>query len=131
MNVLFGKPPRMHRDVRSRPRALPAFDATDIDIAASALAVLRHPAVASKAFLITIGDRTVGGLTCRDQMVGPWQVPVADCAVTLLDYDGYAGEAFAVGERAPVAVIDAARASRLAISEACSTWPRPTSRGRR
>ncbi len=118
MNVLFGKPPRMHRDVTARVRTLPAFDATDVDIGAAALAVLRHPAVAGKSFLITIGDRTVGGLTCRDQMVGPWQVPVADCAVTLLDYDGYAGEAFAVGERAPVAVIDAARASRLAIAEA-------------
>jgi len=118
MEVLFGKPPKMHRDVVSLQRVLPPFDATDIDIAAAALAVLRHPAVASKAFLITIGDRTVGGLSCRDQMVGPWQVPVADCAVTLLDYDGYAGEAYAVGERAPVAVIDAARASRLAIAEA-------------
>jgi phosphoribosylformylglycinamidine synthase len=118
MNVLFGKPPRLHRDVVRVARRLPAFDATDIAIDAAALAVLRHPAVASKAFLITIGDRTVGGLTCRDQMVGPWQVPVADCAVTLLDYDGCAGEAFAVGERAPVAVIDAAAASRLAIAEA-------------
>ncbi len=118
MNVLFGKPPRMHRDVARRARALPPVDATAIDIATAALDVLRHPAVASKAFLITIGDRTVGGMSCRDQMVGPWQVPVADCAVTLLDYDGCAGEAFAIGERAPVAVIDAAAASRLAIAEA-------------
>ena len=117
MDVLFGKPPRMHRDVVRRDRSLPPFDATGIEIAEAALAVLRHPTVASKAFLITIGDRTVGGLCCRDQMVGPWQVPVADCAVTLLDYDGYAGEAFAIGERAPVAVIDAASASRLAIAE--------------
>jgi phosphoribosylformylglycinamidine synthase len=130
MNVLFGKPPRMHRAVQSEPRTLPPFDATSIDIAVSALDVLRHPTVASKSFLITIGDRTVGGLCCRDQMVGPWQVPVADCAVTLLDYDGCAGEAFAVGERAPVAVIDAAAASRLAIAEALLnlaaadvTWP--------
>jgi len=118
MNVLFGKPPRMHRDVVRQARPLPPFDATDVALDVAALAVLRHPAVASKAFLITIGDRTVGGLTCRDQMVGPWQVPVADCAVTLLDYDGCAGEAYAVGERAPVAVIDAAAASRLAIAEA-------------
>jgi phosphoribosylformylglycinamidine synthase len=117
MSVLFGKPPRMHRDVTRRPRSLPRFDSTRVVLAEAALAVLRHPAVASKAFLITIGDRTVGGLCSRDQMVGPWQVPVADCAVTLLDYDGYAGEAFAVGERAPVAAIDAARASRLAIAE--------------
>lgn len=118
MNVLFGKPPRMHRDVATRARRLPAFDSTRVAIAAAALDVLRHPAVASKSFLITIGDRTVGGLCSRDQMVGPWQVPVADCAVTLLDYDGVAGEAFAVGERAPVAAIDAARASRLAVAEA-------------
>jgi phosphoribosylformylglycinamidine synthase len=117
MNVLFGKPPRLHRDVRTHARSLPPFDATAIDIAAAALDVLRHPTVASKSFLITIGDRTVGGLCSRDQMVGPWQVPVADCAVTLLDYDGCAGEAFAVGERAPVAVVDAAAASRLAIAE--------------
>ncbi len=117
MEVLFGKAPRMHRDVVSGVRRVPKFDATGIDLASSALAVLRHPTVASKAFLITIGDRTVGGLTCRDQMVGPWQTPVADCAVTLLYHDGYAGEAFAVGERAPVAVLDAARASRLAIAE--------------
>jgi len=117
MSVLFGKPPRMHRDVARRDRRLPALDLTRVDIAEAALAVLRHPTVASKSFLITIGDRTVGGLCCRDQMVGPWQVPVADCAITLLDYDGYAGEAFAVGERAPVAVIDAASASRLAIAE--------------
>jgi len=118
MSVLFGKPPRMQRDVASGVRSLPPFDAIGVDIASAALDVLRHPAVASKSFLITIGDRTVGGLSCRDQMVGPWQVPVADCAVTLLDYDGYAGEALAVGERAPVAAIDAARASRLAIAEA-------------
>ena len=118
MSVLFGKPPRMHRDVVRRDRQLPALDLTRIDISAVALDVLRHPTVANKSFLITIGDRTVGGLSCRDQMVGPWQVPVADCAVALLDFDGYAGEAFAVGERAPVAAIDASNASRLAIAEA-------------
>ena len=118
MSVLFGKPPRMHRDVLRRDRHLPALDLTRIDLPAVALEVLRHPTVANKSFLITIGDRTVGGLSCRDQMVGPWQVPVADCAVTLLDFDGYAGEAFAIGERAPVAAIDASNASRLAIAEA-------------
>jgi phosphoribosylformylglycinamidine synthase len=118
MQMLFGDPPRLHRDVARRAAALPAFDGTRVQIAEAALAVLRHPSVASKSFLITIGDRTVGGLCSRDQMVGPWQVPVADCAVTLLDFDGYAGEAFAVGERAPLAVIDAARASRVAIAEA-------------
>jgi len=118
MSVLFGKPPRMHRSVATRRRAWPPIDTSRIVVAEAALAVLRHPSVASKAFLITIGDRTVGGLSCRDQMVGPWQVPVADCAVTLLDQDGYAGEAFAIGERAPVAVIDAASAARVAIAEA-------------
>ncbi len=118
MEVLFGNPPRMHRDVRAMARSLPGFDTDAVDLRAVALDVLRHPAVANKSFLITIGDRTVGGLCSRDQMVGPWQVPVADCAVTLLDYDGYAGEAFAVGERAPIAVIDPAAASRLAIAEA-------------
>ena len=118
MNVLFGKPPRMHREVVRIERRLPPLDLTSVDLSAVALDVLRHPSVASKSFLITIGDRTVGGLSCRDQMVGPWQTPVADCAVTLLDVDGYAGEAFAIGERTPLAVIDAASASRLAISEA-------------
>jgi len=118
MSVLFGKPPRMHREVARCDRRLAPLDLTSIDIGAAALDVLRHPTVANKSFLITIGDRSVGGLCCRDQMVGPWQVPVADCAVTLLDFDGYAGEAFAVGERAPLAVIDAASASRVAIAEA-------------
>jgi phosphoribosylformylglycinamidine synthase len=117
MDVLFGKPPRMHREVASRRRVLPAFDSTRMRPDEAALAVLRHPTVASKAYLITIGDRTVGGMSCRDQMVGPWQVPVADCAVTLLDQDGFAGMALAIGERAPVALIDAAAAARLAIAE--------------
>ncbi len=131
MSVLFGKTPRMHREVHRRHRTLPVLDSTRMTIADAALAVLRHPTVANKSFLITIGDRTVGGLCSRDQMVGPWQVPVADCAVTLLDFDGYAGEAFAIGERAPVAAIDAAKASRLAIAEALLNlaaadvdWPR-------
>ncbi|HYA66464.1 MAG TPA: phosphoribosylformylglycinamidine synthase, partial [Burkholderiaceae bacterium] len=118
MSVLFGKPPRMHRDVARCNRRLRPLDLTHIDVGTAALDVLRHPTVANKSFLITIGDRTVGGLCCRDQMVGPWQVPVADCAVTLLDFDGYAGEAFAVGERPPVAIIDAGGASRLAVAEA-------------
>jgi phosphoribosylformylglycinamidine synthase len=118
MDVLFGKPPRMHRDVQARVRSLPALRLEEVDLARVALDVLSHPTVASKSFLITIGDRTVGGMCCRDQMVGPWQVPVADCAVTLLDHAGVAGEAFAMGERTPVAVIDPACASRLAISEA-------------
>ena len=118
MSVLLGKPPRMHRDVRHVDRALPPFDGAGLNLEECALDVLRHPTVASKSFLVTIGDRTVGGLCSRDSMVGPWQVPVADCAVTLLSFDGYAGEAMAIGERTPLAVIDPAAASRMAIAEA-------------
>ena len=118
MEVLLGKPPRMHRDVTHLRRTFPAIDTTGLDLARVALDVLRHPTVAGKSFLVTIGDRSVGGLNCRDPMVGPWQVPVADCAVTLLDFVGYAGEAMAMGERSPVAVIDPAAAARIAIGEA-------------
>jgi phosphoribosylformylglycinamidine synthase len=118
MSVLLGKPPRMHRDVHRIERSLPVFDGAGLDLQKCALDVLRHPTVASKGFLITIGDRTVGGMCSRDSMVGPWQVPVADCAVTLLSFDGYAGEAMAIGERTPLAVIDSAAASRVAIGEA-------------
>jgi phosphoribosylformylglycinamidine synthase len=116
--VLFGKPPRMTRDARRLARALRPFDTARIDLAEAAERVLGLPTVADKTFLITIGDRTVTGLVARDQMVGPWQVPVADAAVTLADYDGFAGEAMAIGERTPVALIDAARAARLAVGEA-------------
>ena len=80
--------------------------------------MLLHPTVADKTFLVTIGDRTVGGLCSRDPMVGPWQVPVADCATTLLSFDGYAGEAFAMGERSPLAVIDGPASGRMAVAEA-------------
>ncbi|MGH6622660.1 MAG: phosphoribosylformylglycinamidine synthase, partial [Burkholderiaceae bacterium] len=118
MNVLFGKPPKMHRDVQRVAVSLPAFDATGLDLERCALDVLRHPTVASKSFLITIGDRSVGGLNVRDPMVGPWQVPVADCAVTAMGFEGNAGEAMAIGERTPLAVIDPAAASRMAIGEA-------------
>jgi phosphoribosylformylglycinamidine synthase len=118
MEVLLGKPPKMHRDVKREPAALPPVETAGWNLREVLLDVLRHPTVASKAFLVTIGDRSVGGLNCRDPMVGPWQVPVADCAVTLADFEGYAGEAMAMGERTPVAVIDAAAASRLAIGEA-------------
>ncbi len=118
MSVLFGKPPKMHRVVEHVTRTLPALDVVGLDLEQVALDVLRHPTVASKSFLITIGDRSVGGLNCRDPMVGPWQVPVADCAVTLLDFDGYAGEAMAMGERTPLAIIDAAASARMAIGEA-------------
>ena len=118
MDVLFGKPPKMHRDVTRSSLALSAIDLTGIDLESVARDVLRHPTVGDKSFLITIGDRTVGGQTSRDQMVGPWQVPVADCAVTLMDYAGYAGEAMAMGERSPLAVIDAPASGRMAVGEA-------------
>lgn len=119
MDVLFGKPPKMHRDTR-RPAPTPwsALDGKDIDLHEAGLRVLAHPTVAAKHFLITIGDRSVGGLTARDQMVGPWQMPVADCAITLAGFDTYAGEAMAIGERTPLALIDAAAAARMAVGEA-------------
>ena len=104
MDVLFGKPPRMHRDAtRIKPRVDLVPDLAGIGMDEALLRVLRLPTVGSKSFLITIGDRTVGGLSHRDPMVGPWQVPVADCAVTIADFDGYRGEAMAMAERAPVA----------------------------
>ena len=118
MEVLLGKPPRMHRDVTRVPQEFSELDVTDADLAQSIAWVLQQPTVASKSFLITIGDRTVGGLNARDPFVGPWQVPVADCAVTLMDYKGYRGEAMTMGERTPLAVIDAPAAARMAVGEA-------------
>ena len=118
MEVLLGKAPRMHRDVKHADKALKPFTAEGLDVAKAVIDVLRHPTVASKSFLITIGDRSVGGLVSRDQMVGPWQVPVADCGVTTLGFETNRGEAMAMGERTPVAVIDAAAASRMAVGEA-------------
>ncbi|TAG32684.1 MAG: phosphoribosylformylglycinamidine synthase [Polaromonas sp.] len=118
MNVLLGKPPKMHRDVKTVKHSVKPIDLTGIDLQKSCIDVLSHPTVASKRFLITIGDRTVGGLTHRDQMVGPWQVPVADCAVTLADYQGFAGEAMSMGERTPLAVVNAAASGRMAVAEA-------------
>ncbi|MEB0112316.1 phosphoribosylformylglycinamidine synthase [Variovorax sp. RTB1] len=118
MDVLLGKPPKMHRDVKSVPRRFKPLELTGVDLQKAAIDVLSHPTVASKRFLITIGDRTVGGLTHRDQMVGPWQVPVADCAVTLADYKGFAGEAMSMGERTPLAVYDAPASGRMAVGEA-------------
>ena len=119
MDVLFGKPPKMHRDAR-RPRhsRWTSLSTDTLDLHEAGLRVLAHPTVASKSFLVTIGDRSVGGLTARDQMVGPWQLPVADCAITLSDFEGHAGEAMAIGERAPVALIDSAAAARMAVGEA-------------
>ncbi len=119
MDVLFGKPPRMHREAtRLRPRVDLVPDLSGIGMDEALLRVLRLPTVGSKSFLITIGDRTVGGLSHRDPMVGPWQVPVADCAVTMVDFDGHAGEAMAMAERAPVALLSSAAAARLAVGEA-------------
>ncbi|HST45243.1 MAG TPA: phosphoribosylformylglycinamidine synthase, partial [Luteimonas sp.] len=119
MDVLFGKAPKMHRDVDRLPSPRwPTLASVQVDLHEAGLRVLAHPAVASKSFLVTIGDRSVGGLTVRDQMVGPWQLPVADCAITLAGFDGHAGEAMAIGERAPLALLDSAAAARMAVGEA-------------
>jgi phosphoribosylformylglycinamidine synthase len=118
MNVLLGKPPKMTRDVKTVKRQIPALNLTGVDLQKAVIDVLAHPTVASKRFLITIGDRTVGGFTHRDPMVGPWQVPVADCAVTLADYKGFAGEAMSLGERTPLAALDAPASGRMAVAEA-------------
>jgi len=119
MSVLFGKPPKMHRDTaHAAPVRWPKLDTATLDLHEAGLRVLAHPTVASKSFLITIGDRSVGGLTARDPMVGPWQLPVADVAITLTDFHGYAGEAMALGERTPLALIDAKASARMAVGEA-------------
>ncbi|SOB75981.1 phosphoribosylformylglycinamidine synthase [Marinobacter sp. LV10R510-11A] len=118
MDVLFGKPPRMHRSVKRTSFTKPVFDSTQIDLNDAIRRVLRLPSVGSKSFLITIGDRTITGLVARDQMVGPWQVPVSDVAVTASSFDVLAGEAMAMGERTPVATIDAPASGRMAVGEA-------------
>jgi phosphoribosylformylglycinamidine synthase len=118
MDVLLGKPPRMHRDVVTLMPKLPVLATEKIELKEALYRVLRLPTVADKSFLINIGDRSVGGLTARDQFVGPWQVPVADCAVTLMSYNGVVGEAMAMGERAPIAIIDAPASGRMAVGEA-------------
>ncbi|HMK87937.1 MAG TPA: phosphoribosylformylglycinamidine synthase, partial [Steroidobacteraceae bacterium] len=118
VEVLLGKPPRMLRDVPSIPKRGVALSTSGASIADSLERLLRLPTIADKSFLITIGDRTVGGLVSRDQMVGPWQVPVADAAVSLSDFEGVRGEAMAMGERAPVALLDAPASGRLAVGEA-------------
>jgi phosphoribosylformylglycinamidine synthase len=118
VDMLLGKPPRLTRAVTSVSPARRPFDGTRIDVREAAYRVLRLPAVADKTFLITIGDRTVGGLVSRDQLAGAWQVPVSDVAVTLADYQGAAGEALAMGERTPVALLDAPASGRLAVAEA-------------
>ncbi len=118
MSVLFGKPPRMHRTVTRTPAPEAVFDTRGIALEEALARVLSLPTVAGKGFLITIGDRTVTGMVNRDQMVGPWQVPVADCAVTTVAYDSYAGEAMAMGERTPLALFSGPASGRMAIAEA-------------
>ncbi|WP_250451510.1 phosphoribosylformylglycinamidine synthase [Caballeronia sp. ATUFL_M2_KS44] len=118
MDVLLGKPPKMHRDVTRETARFEPVDVTGMMLSEVAVDVLKHPSVASKSFLITIGDRSVGGTTARDQFVGPWQVPVADCAITTMDYAGFRGEAMTMAERTPLAVIDAPASGRMAVGEA-------------
>lgn len=117
LNMLLGKPPKMHRDVASYQAPKESWDVAGLDLNNAAERVLSLPTVASKSFLITIGDRTITGCVARDQMVGPWQVPVADVAVTTSSFDGYVGEAMAMGERTPVALLDAKASARLAVAE--------------
>ena len=117
LEVLFGKPPKMHRQVARQASQTQAIDLSGAAIEAAAIKVLEHPTVASKKFLITIGDRTITGLVHRDQMVGPWQVPVADCAVTLLDFESDAGEAMSMGERTPLAILSGPASARVALAE--------------
>ncbi len=118
MEVLFGKPPKMTRRAARTPFKAPEWQRERLSLAAAVDRVLAFPAVADKSFLIHIGDRTVGGLVARDQLVGPWQVPVSDVAVTAAGYDGYTGEALAMGERTPVAIHDGPASARLAVAEA-------------
>ena len=118
LSVLLGKPPKMTRKVKREKVDLPKFDTSKIKLKEAITRVLSLPSVADKTFLISIGDRTVGGMTARDQMVGPWQVPVADVAVTLMGFNTYQAEAFAMGERTPIAVLNAPASGRMAIGEA-------------
>ena len=118
LELMLGKPPKMHRQGLRQRLVAPAFDTTGMDIREAVYRVLQLPAVADKKFLVTIADRSVTGLIARDQLVGPWQVAVADVAVSMNDFDGVHGEAMAVGERTPVAVLDPAASGRLAIGEA-------------
>ncbi len=118
LSVLLGKPPKMTRNVKREKIKLPSLDDSKIKLKEAITRVLSLPSVADKSFLITIGDRTVGGMTARDQMVGPWQVPVADVAVTLMGFNTNLGEAYALGERTPLAVLNAPASGRMAVGEA-------------
>jgi len=118
LEILLGKAPKMHRKAERIAVTQPPLNSADIDISEAVYRVLKLPAVADKTFLISIGDRSVGGLVMRDQMVGPWQVPVADASVTASDYQGYSGEVMSIGERTPLAILDAPASGRMAIGEA-------------
>lgn len=118
MDVLFGKPPKMHRKSFTAEAVVTEFDYSAIDLGDAIDRVLALPSVASKSFLITIGDRSITGLVHRDQMVGPWQIPVADAAITASSFNAYSGEAMAMGERTPLALFDAPASGRMAIAEA-------------
>lgn len=117
LEVLLGKAPKMSRTAQTLQAQSPALDQSSIDIKDAVSRILRLPAVAEKTFLITIGDRSVTGLVNRDQMVGPWQIPVADCAVTAASYDAYVGEAMSLGERTPLALLDFGASARMAVAE--------------
>jgi phosphoribosylformylglycinamidine synthase len=118
MSILFGKPPKMNREFNRQKLSLPSFEPAAIKVDEALERLLALPTIASKSFLITIGDRSITGQVHRDQMVGPWQVPVADCAVTTVSYDSYAGEAMAMGERTPLALINGPASGRMAVAEA-------------
>ncbi|MGY6555617.1 MAG: phosphoribosylformylglycinamidine synthase [Wenzhouxiangella sp.] len=120
LELLLGRPPGLHRDAQTLPQPTPSSGVADIDLNEAVRRVLALPTVGSKQFLITIGDRSVGGLSVRDQMVGPYQVPVADNAITLSDYEAYTGSAMSIGERTPLAIWDSAASARMAVGEALS-----------
>ncbi|MBO9489148.1 phosphoribosylformylglycinamidine synthase [Endozoicomonas sp. G2_1] len=117
LDILLGKPPKMHRDVESKTETGKVLELSEVSVADAADRLLRLPTIAEKTFLITIGDRSVTGMVARDQMVGPWQVPVADCAVTTAALDTYHGEAMSMGERTPVALLNYGASARLAVAE--------------
>ena len=118
MSLLFGSSPKIHKNVKSLPNIENHFNSVNIELSDAINRLLNLPTIASKNFLITIADRTVTGLIARDQMIGPWQVPVADCAISLSDYDGYQGEAMSIGEKTPISLINAAAAARMSVGEA-------------
>ncbi len=118
MSLLFGSTPKTHKDVSSLPNNEKEFNTSNIKLNEAISRLLKLPTVASKNFLITIADRSVTGLIARDQMIGPWQVPVADCAISLADYSGYQGEAMSIGEKTPLSLINATAAARMSVGEA-------------